>query len=243
MEMTMTDDLAEQEPIEAAAESEIIYRGPTPLLRRLVALLRKHEVPVKEIAEAFGCGHMKVREHYRKEFQDYPVPDHRMDPHVPTDMTRRVVEEMASYGAQHEKIMAVIGVGSHNTLKKHYQRELELGMINAERGLVRSLHYQAVGGPNRDWEKARLGATIALLRFRHGWKEAPMEVTTPDGRPFQLEEVSPRDVILSRIAGIAERLRAAQGHGGPDGGPVIEPGMGLELLGAPGADDPEGELD
>ena len=55
-----------------------------------------------------------------------------------------------------------------------------------------------------------------LNRRRQDWSDKQsVELTGKDGGPIQTEEVSARDVLLGRIAGLAERSGAASGNSKP----------------------------
>ena len=52
-------------------------------------------------------------------------------PHRPTEETRRTVETSAAALFSHAAIAPLVGLGSVNTLKKHYREELALGGAKA----------------------------------------------------------------------------------------------------------------
>ena len=52
-------------------------------------------------------------------------------PHRPTEETRRTVETSAATLFSHAAIAPLVGLGSVNTLKKHYSEELALGGAKA----------------------------------------------------------------------------------------------------------------
>ena len=52
-------------------------------------------------------------------------------PHRPTEETRRTVETSAAALFSHAAIAPLVGLGSVNTLKKHYAEELALGGAKA----------------------------------------------------------------------------------------------------------------
>lgn len=54
-------------------------------------------------------------------------------------------------------------------------------------------------------------------RRRQGWSDKQtLEHVGPDGGPIQTEDVSARDVLLGRIAGLADRMRPAGGDSKPE---------------------------
>jgi hypothetical protein len=163
-------------------------------------------------------------------------------PHQPTDVTRRAVERFSAMGQTQVQICQVMGM-SEVTLRKFYHEELKTAAIKANADVAQSLFYQAVGGPKRDWTRAVTTAGIWWSKSRMGWKEQPLEVTTPDGKPFQVEDVTAREFIARRIASLAANLRSGEDPKGPDGGAASGADGGLGgLLGSPGTSDAEGQL-
>jgi hypothetical protein len=81
-------------------------------------------------------------------------------PHAPTDQTRRSVEAMAGCGIPQMQIALSIGI-SDETLRKHYRRELDLGVIEANAKVAETLFRQATVEGNTAaaiwWTKARMG--------------------------------------------------------------------------------------
>ncbi len=210
------------------------HHRPTDMTRRVVVAMRAAGNKIEDIANAVGVGPLAIYRHYGKELGENPVAEGQR-PHEPTDMTRKAVESMTAYGIPQAQICAVIGV-SEKTLRAHYREILDTAAVKANTAVMQTLFLRAVGGPNRDWEKASDTANIWWGKVRMGLKEPATEITTPDGRPIQIED-SPRDIIIGRLAGIAERLRESRSFGRPDGEPAIESPVGLELLGPPRTDD------
>ena len=155
-------------------------------------------------------------------------------PHVPTEMSRRIVRKMCVWANQ-PQIADMLDIGE-GTLRKYYKRELQIGKLEAHDAVYSTFLLNCVGGPNRDWSKSSVAAQIWYQKTRMGLKEDPLEITTPDGRPIQIEGDSARELIASRIASIAANLRAEGDPGRPDGGATRSPPLGLEILPAPGAD-------
>ena len=205
--------------------------------RRYVVAMRAANVAREQIAEVLEISPQTLDKLYALELAENPVRG-GLTQHEPTPMTRGVVEAMAACGTPQEQIATIVGIGIA-TLREHYVNELQTAAIKANSSVARSLFMQAVGGPTKDWTQAVLGAGIWWTKARMGWKEQPLEVTTPDGRPFQIED-SPRDILIGRIAGIAERIRAGEDARGSDRGPTGGAGVGLELLGPPRTDDASG---
>lgn len=66
-----------------------------------------------------------------------------------------------------------------------------------------------------DNPKASVSAAIALLERGHGKAVQRAEITGADGGPIKTEDVSARDVLLGRIAGISDRQSADGSAGKP----------------------------
>jgi len=108
-----------------------------------------------------------------------------MPMHQPSDFDRGRVQAWASSGMQLRVIAMMLGI-SHNTVDKHYRRELEDGR-EMERG---NLHH-------RQWEFAmgKHGATVReqqrsgqfLLNTKHKYaNRTDVEVSGADGGPVTL---------------------------------------------------------
>ena len=94
----------------------------------------------------------------------------RQKAHEPTDQNRRSVKTMAAMGLNGEQVAAILGI-AERTVWKHYGNEMRIGAPEAHAMVGQSLFLQAVGGPERDWEKARVAATIFYCKSRMGWRE------------------------------------------------------------------------
>jgi|SRR3954470_10085292 len=83
-------------------------------------------------------------------------------PHEPTDQKRQLVELMAACGIPQMQIAPLIGI-SDETLRKHYRRELDRGVIEANAKVAEALFRQAIGGDT--------AAAIWWTKCRMGWRE------------------------------------------------------------------------
>lgn len=122
---------------------------------------------------------------------------------------RATVQCLAALGCPHRKIAQCIGKRgiSEPTLRKHFRRELDVSdtemLAAAGASLMRGL------------KKGEQWATMAVLKCKAGWKETTrQEHSGPDGGTIDLN-VSTRELLAARIAGIAARGAA----GGTDSGP------------------------
>lgn len=139
-------------------------------------------------------------------------------PHEPTEQTRKFVKFLAFKRATQEEIAKVIGINDE-TLRIHYAEELDVEKERMAAYLVESGYLQAVGGEKRDWREAREGMTKFMLEKFAGVLPAPtkVELSGPNGGPLETKDVSARELVASRIAGLATRLRTDVDPGGTDG--------------------------
>jgi hypothetical protein len=162
-------------------------------------------------------------------------------PYQPSAKDREYVERLVATGHTQAQAATIMKI-SVNTLRKYFPDELDVAAIKANEAVGSIAFLRATGGPARDWTKASDTQIIWWLKCRAGWRESPIEITTPDGRPLQIEGGSARELIASRIASIAANLRAEGDLGQPDGGTALSPPVGLEILPPAGADAPRGSL-
>lgn len=101
-------------------------------------------------------------------------------PHEPTDADRAKVKALAAYGTPQEQIARVFDIDS-KTLRLHYRDELDLGVIEANAQVAKTLFSQATREGNTT-------AAIWWTKSRMGWKERQAhEHSGPDGEgPVQM---------------------------------------------------------
>ena len=93
-----------------------------------------------------------------------------------TEKDRKMVKSMSAYGCRHEDIAKVLNI-SPKTLRKHFRSELDLGTIEANSEVIKSLFKMATSGKNT-------AASIFWAKTRCGWREKPgEEPATPDTPP------------------------------------------------------------
>lgn len=212
----------------------------TAATKSIVASMLRTGLKNSEICEILGICEMTLHKHYRKQLVPYAATRKGgAPPHVPTELMRRMVESMAIW-ARREEIAEVIGIHT-STLAEHYKEELKLAKLRSHDDVMRTLYKRATGGG--DWTKASDTANIWYGKVLMGLKEQPVEIANAQGKAFQIEDTTARELIASRIASLAERLRTSESHGGLDGRTVIESSVGLELLGPPRTDNASGRLD
>tara|TARA_R110000868_G_scaffold167397_1_gene401694 strand:- start:1149 stop:1586 length:438 start_codon:yes stop_codon:yes gene_type:complete len=102
--------------------------------------------------------------------------------HLVTPSTQSQVTQMSIVGTRYEDIAIVLGI-SHDTLTKHYKKELELGRIEANAAVAGTLY-----------EKARQGDTSSMifwLKTRAQWSEKnTTELTGEGGAPINIKVIT-----------------------------------------------------
>jgi hypothetical protein len=80
-------------------------------------------------------------------------------PLKPTEEQRRMVKSMGAVGIPHEDIGRKIGIRSPKTLRKHFRDELDLGIIDANYKVSKTLYEMAISGDEPSatifWDKTR----------------------------------------------------------------------------------------
>lgn len=84
-------------------------------------------------------------------------------PHQPTDADRAKVKALAAYGTPQEQIARVFDIHVQ-TLRTHYRDELDLGVIEANAQVAKTLFSQAT-------KEGNTTAAIWWTKSRMGWKE------------------------------------------------------------------------
>lgn len=84
-------------------------------------------------------------------------------PHQPTEQDRAKVKALSAYGIPQEQIARVFDIDS-KTLRLHYRDELDLGVIEANAQVAKTLFSQAT-------KEGNTTAAIWWTKSRMGWKE------------------------------------------------------------------------
>lgn len=84
-------------------------------------------------------------------------------PHEPTEQDRAKVKALSAYGIPQEQIARVFDIDS-KTLRLHYRDELDLGVIEANAQVAKTLFSQAT-------KEGNTTAAIWWTKSRMGWKE------------------------------------------------------------------------
>ena len=78
----------------------------------------------------------------------------------PTAEQRRLVKVMAGLGVPQEQIASVLDISPH-TLRRHFRRELDCGVVEANAKVLQALYGMATSGKNTAasifWAKTRCG--------------------------------------------------------------------------------------
>src|SRR5918996_2526106 len=81
---------------------------------------------------------------------------------MPTQEQRNQVKALSGFGLRQEDICAIVGLRSPKTLRRHFQRELEMGAVEATTKVRQTAFQLAMSG--RDPR-----STIFWLRTRARW--------------------------------------------------------------------------
>lgn len=84
-------------------------------------------------------------------------------PHEPTEKSRATVKALAAYGIPQEQIARTQDIAV-KTLRLHYRDELDLGVIEANAQVAKTLFNQAT-------KEGNTTAAIWWTKSRMGWKE------------------------------------------------------------------------
>lgn len=102
-------------------------------------------------------------------------------PHEPDEKSRATVKMAAGLGLPQKMICTLLGIGSTNTLVKHYADELAKGEAEATLQVASTLFHRATVGKD-------LGAAVFWLKARAGWREKHV-LDDPDHKTSFLELV------------------------------------------------------
>jgi AraC-like DNA-binding protein len=120
----------------------------------------------------------------------------------PSAEHRALVENASAFGLTQPQIAAQLGM-DEKTLRKHFREELDSGKFKIDMvaggAIVASIK-------SKD-ERVRLDAAKYYTARRMGWKETTTQETVgKDGGPIETKDVTARELLASRIAGIAARI-------------------------------------
>ena len=95
---------------------------------------------------------------------------------TPTEEQRSTVRRLAALGIRQADIAEMIGLRSEKTVRKHFRRELNRGVAEANRQVAQSLYRLATGGKCP-------AASMFWLKCRAGWRERREFDQTPLALP------------------------------------------------------------
>jgi hypothetical protein len=128
------------------------------------------------------------------------------DLHPKPDLVQKI-ELLSAAGTTTRAIISLVGIGSLETLHKHYQEALDLGAEKAN-GVVGSVIYKAAS-------KGEPWACQLIAKTRMGWKETNiMENTGLNGGPIQAEVMIKADATLTAILDELASLKAGSAKPG-----------------------------
>ena len=104
----------------------------------------------------------------------------------PTEEQRLIVKSMAAVGVPHEDIARKLGIRSAKTLRKHFREELDLGVIDANYKVGKTLFEMAIGGEE-------IAATIFWAKTRKLFREPSTDGAVPAGPPPFIVALDPED--------------------------------------------------
>jgi hypothetical protein len=110
----------------------------------------------------------------------------------PTDDQRRAVLTMTGFGLKQEEIATSLEI-DRKTLTKHFRRELDTGMIEANVRVAKALYQNAVQHNN-------VAAQIWWTKTRMGWKDTSVIENTGDRPPFVIYMPAPTDSTTEWLA-------------------------------------------
>src|SRR5690242_13060593 len=119
----------------------------------------------------------------------------------PSPETREIVSRMVGGGFKQEDIAAALDL-SLKTLRKHYRKEIDTGVTEANNRVAQALFTNAT-------EKNNVTAQIFWLKCRAGWREAqgaPMLPPAPEG--WNLTEYSRAELLVIERVQLAAAARA-----------------------------------
>jgi hypothetical protein len=110
----------------------------------------------------------------------------------PTDEQRRTVRAMAAFGVPQDAIGAHLELDA-KTLRKHFRKELDRGMVEANVKVAQSLFNMATQGNN-------VAAAIFWMKARAGWRERnELEIT---GKENKLADRPSHSVLILSAADV-----------------------------------------
>jgi AraC-like DNA-binding protein len=120
----------------------------------------------------------------------------------PSAEQRALVENASAFGLTQPQIAVQLKM-DEKTLRKYFREELDSGKFKVDMVAGGAI----VAGLKSNDERVRLDAAKYYTARRMGWKETTTQETVgKDGGPIETKDVTARELLASRIAGIAARI-------------------------------------
>ena len=99
----------------------------------------------------------------------------------PTEEQRKTVRAMSGFGIPQDDIATLLEIDA-KTLRKHFRRELDRGMVEATAKVAQSLFLMATQGKN-------VAAAIFWMKARAGWQDRQADGAGKDVKPLTVNIV------------------------------------------------------
>jgi hypothetical protein len=126
--------------------------------------------------------------------------------HIPTELSRYQVCQLASINLSHVEIAGVLGI-TKETMYKYYRNELDHGKAACTANVALRLYKVATEADGAEAVKAMM----FWLRARAGWKDtSQVEMSGPNGQPIELAQLSlTNEERATRVFQLMQSGRAA----------------------------------
>jgi AraC-like DNA-binding protein len=122
--------------------------------------------------------------------------------YTPSAGDRALVENASAFGLTQLQIATQLKM-DEKTLRKHFREELDSGKFKIDMVAGGAI----VASIKSNDERVRLDAAKYYTARRMGWKETTtQEMVGKDNGPIETKDVTARELLASRIAGIATRI-------------------------------------
>jgi hypothetical protein len=151
---------------------------------RLEATLDAGAKPKKARAKHRPNGHRRMSNEERR--------------HKPSDETRKMISNMASYGLDVIKISMLSGLSSA-TIYRYYRHEMMTAATQKDLMVLQGAFLKAIGGPEQNWEKADPQMQRWWIAVRQRWAP-PADKSINANMNMDLSKLSDRQLDeLERI--------------------------------------------
>jgi AcrR family transcriptional regulator len=133
--------------------------------------------------------------------------------HTPSDETRKMISNMASYGLDALKISKLSGL-STATIYKYYRHEMMTAADQKDLIVLQSAFLKAIGGPDQNWEKADAAQQRWWIAIRQRWQ---LPATTAINANMNMDLSRLTDRQLDELERIMEAASEMDDRGYPEG--------------------------